>query len=108
MKHNERRKNLTNHRNNQTQRLEQVNELALVRRLSSAEQRRFLDCNELLLVRKRLELSAGVGLSGKVFVLTENANLAANGLGSVLVVSARSSKEAGVSRGRRSTVSAQK
>jgi len=64
--------------------VEHVDELLLVDRLDASKEARSLDGTDARLLVHLLELGTREGLAGRILVLTKDANLTANGNGSVL------------------------
>ena len=77
---------IASHSNNFANRLQEVDELALVRRLGAGEKRSGTGGLELIGFAEIVELTASEALTSEIFVGTKDTNLPADGLGSVLVV----------------------
>ncbi|KAI6754271.1 hypothetical protein HG530_012785 [Fusarium avenaceum] len=78
---------VTGHGNNLVEGLKEIDQSGLVARLNTGEQRCTLSCLELLARRQLIKLATSIALSGKIFMLTKDANLSADTLSSVAVVS---------------------
>lgn len=77
---------VTSHSNNLTKRLEEVNQLGLVSRLHTREQRSSLGSLELLTRAKVIEFATSVALASQILVRIEDTDLPANALSSVAVI----------------------